>query len=98
MSSVQENARSGAITARPLSDALGAEVCDVDLAKVTDEDVAAIRDIWHDNLVILFRGQDLSEAAQVAFGPMSCGRGTAQRMQLGEPRNSSDCQHVTQNR
>ena len=56
------------ITAVPLSDALGVEIRGVDLADFTDDQADRIRDLWHENLVILFRDQSLSEAEQVAFG------------------------------
>ena len=52
----------------PLAPALGAEVRDVDLSvTLLDETVAAIRAAWLDHLVLVFRGQKLSDAALVAF-------------------------------
>jgi taurine dioxygenase len=52
----------------PLAPALGAEVRDVDLSvALSDETVAAIRAVWLDNLVLVFRGQQLSDAALVDF-------------------------------
>ncbi len=61
---------------RPLSPALGAEILDVDLsAPITDALFESIRDCWHDNIVVLFRDQHLSEADQVRFaerfGPLA---------------------------
>jgi taurine dioxygenase len=59
---------------RPLSDALGAEVRGLDLSQKLDGDtVAALRQAWLDHLILLFRGQELTEeqlvAATAHFGP-----------------------------
>ena len=64
------------LATRPLSPALGAEIMGVDLSEaLDDEQFARIQDVWHENLVILFRDQHLSEAAEVAFaerfGPLA---------------------------
>jgi len=53
---------------RPLSPALGVEIIGVDLSEeIDDYTFAQIRDAWHRNLVILLRGQELSEEDQVRF-------------------------------
>src|ERR1700756_5103502 len=53
---------------RPLSPALGVEIIGVDLSEeIDDYAFAQIRDAWHRNLVILLRGQELSEEEQVRF-------------------------------
>src|SRR5215468_8404128 len=53
---------------RPLSAALGAEIIGVDLSEeIGDYTFAQILDAWHRNLVILLRGQELSEEDQVRF-------------------------------
>ena len=53
----------------PLSPALGIEVRDVDLSRPLDGPTfARIERAWHDGLILLFRGQDLDEAQQAAFG------------------------------
>ena len=53
---------------RPLSPALGAEILNVDLSEpFSDALFDSIRDCWHDNIVVLFRDQHLSEADQVRF-------------------------------
>ncbi|HZD61287.1 MAG TPA: TauD/TfdA family dioxygenase [Xanthobacteraceae bacterium] len=53
---------------RPLSPALGAEILGIDLRDDIDARVfAQIRDAWHQNLVIVLRGQNLSEEDQVRF-------------------------------
>jgi taurine dioxygenase len=50
----------------PLSDQLGAEIRGVDLSQATGSDIVAqIRDAWHDNLILLFRDQKLSDAQLV---------------------------------
>ena len=53
---------------RPVSDAVGAEILDVDLAAVDDALFEKIHDAWMDNCVLLFRGQEnMSDDALVAF-------------------------------
>lgn len=53
---------------RPLSPALGAEILNVDLSQpMSDVLFESIRGCWHDNIVVLFRDQHLSEADQVRF-------------------------------
>jgi taurine dioxygenase len=54
---------------RPLAPAIGAEIIGVDLSRpMSDELFAKVLDTWHQNLVILFRDQDLTEDDQVRFG------------------------------
>lgn len=53
---------------RPLAAALGAEVTGVDLDNATEEDVAEIRKILLDHLVLFFPDQSLSLDGHVAFG------------------------------
>ncbi|MGE0630485.1 MAG: TauD/TfdA dioxygenase family protein [Hyphomicrobiaceae bacterium] len=65
-----------AITATPLSRYVGAEVKGVDLTQPLDKPTrAAIYDLWLKHLVLLFRGQELSQeqllAATEGFGPMA---------------------------
>jgi taurine dioxygenase len=59
----------------PVTAVIGAEVRDVDLRDVTDEDVAGIRKALLDHLVLFFRDQDLDDDAHLAFalrfGPLS---------------------------
>jgi len=60
----------------PLSSALGAEIRGVNASRpVANEDFRRIENAWHEHLVILLRGQDLDEDAQVRFaerfGPLS---------------------------
>jgi len=61
---------------RPLSPALGAEIIGVDLSRpMSDEMFEQILQCWHDNIVVLFRDQHLSEDDQVRFaerfGPLA---------------------------
>ena len=52
-----------------LGAALGAEIRGVDLARpMSDDTFRFVEQAWHDNLVIVFRGQTLDTAAQVAYG------------------------------
>lgn len=56
------------INVKPLSTALGAEISGVDLREeLSPETVAAIKDVWHEHLIILFRNQVLTEDDQVRF-------------------------------
>jgi taurine dioxygenase len=56
------------IALRPLSPALGAEIGGVDLRQhLPAETMAEIIDAWHRHLVILFRGQSLTEEDQIRF-------------------------------
>ncbi|MGH6984802.1 MAG: TauD/TfdA dioxygenase family protein [Stellaceae bacterium] len=60
--------RAGPLQTRPLSPALGIEMVDIDLSQpIDDATFAKILRCWHDNIVILFRDQNLSEADQVRF-------------------------------
>ncbi len=53
---------------KSLSPALGAEIVGVDLREdLSEQTVAGILEAWHDNLVLLFRDQSLSEEDQVRF-------------------------------
>ena len=46
---------------------LGAEILDVDLRTVDDAAFGGVHQAWLDNLVLLFRGQRLSDAELIAF-------------------------------
>jgi len=66
----------GGLKTRSLSTALGAEIIGVDLSEpIGDELFEQIRQCWHDNIVVLFRDQNLTEADQVrfaeGFGPLA---------------------------
>jgi taurine dioxygenase len=56
------------LATRPLSPALGLEVLGVDLRNPIGTELAAqLEDVWHRGLVILLRGQDLTEEDEVRF-------------------------------
>ena len=50
-----------------INGALGIEICDIDLNKTNNETKSDILELYNDNLVLLFRDQDLNPDAQVAF-------------------------------
>ena len=55
-----------ALNIRKLSPAIGAEIVDIDLNEdQSAETVAAINQAWFDNIVLLFRGQNLAPERQV---------------------------------
>jgi len=59
---------SDTIAVTPLSPAVGAEIAGVDLSRpLPAETLAAIKDAFHKHLVILFRGQKLSDDDQTRF-------------------------------
>jgi taurine dioxygenase len=51
----------------PTGKALGAEIQRVDLKRLSDADFAAIHSAWLDRLVLLFRGQQLTDEDFIAF-------------------------------
>jgi taurine dioxygenase len=58
---------SGPIVVRPTGAALGAEVDGIDLRRIDADAVAAIHRAWLDHQVLLFRGQQLTDAALTLF-------------------------------
>jgi len=60
--------RFGEIEIRPIDAALGAEVLCGDVRRVSDAQFAAIRQAWLDHLVLVFRGQSLSDGDLIALG------------------------------
>ena len=52
---------------RPLSGNIGAEILDLDVRDLSDEDVAAVRQVWLERKVVFFPGQHLDPAEHVAF-------------------------------
>jgi taurine dioxygenase len=53
---------------RPLSPTIGAEIRGVDCASdLSDEEVAAIRAVWLERLVVFFPDQELDDESQIAF-------------------------------
>lgn len=55
------------IAVGPTGGALGAEIRNVDLRTIDDGDFAVIWGAWHDHLVLIFRGQNLSDEDLIAF-------------------------------
>jgi taurine dioxygenase len=55
------------IAVGPTGGALGAEIRNVDLRTIDDADFAVIWGAWHDHLVLIFRGQNLSDEDLIAF-------------------------------
>jgi taurine dioxygenase len=60
--------RPGTLVLDKLGPSFGAEVIGVDLSRVGDDEVPAIREALVEHKVLFFRGQDLDDAAQVDFG------------------------------
>ncbi len=57
------------ISVRPLTSTIGAEIGGVDLSKgVTDEQLAELRVALHENMVLVFRDQHMTEQQHRAFG------------------------------
>src|ERR1700747_3536562 len=55
------------MTISPTGRALGAEIQRVDLNNLSDADFGAVHRAWLDHLVILFRGQQLTDEAFITF-------------------------------
>lgn len=55
------------MTIAPLSPALGAEISGVNVADLDDAAFNQLRDVFHDNLVVVVKDQSLSPAQQTAF-------------------------------
>jgi taurine dioxygenase len=51
---------------RPLAGAIGAEILGVDLARASDAEIAELRRIWLEHLVLVFRDQELGPAEFLA--------------------------------
>jgi alpha-ketoglutarate-dependent taurine dioxygenase len=68
------------IEVTPLSAACGAEIKGVDLTRpVSESAVRAIKQAWARHLVLLFRGQTLSQDDQLRLRPISARWATASR-------------------
>jgi taurine dioxygenase len=55
------------VKVRRIAGALGAEISGIQLAEASDRDIAEIRGIWLENLVVFFREQSLSSEQYMAF-------------------------------
>ena len=81
-------------TVSPLSDALGAEIGDLDLSGPLEASVVeALRAAFHEHLILLFRGQDLSWEQQIAFagrfGPLG-----VRKRKIGDRPEREDADHM----
>src|SRR5579863_8903913 len=81
------------IQVTPLSPACGAEISGVDLSKpLSEHEVRAIKDAWGKHLVLVFRGQKVSQDDQLRFasyfGDLAAVRRRRRRC-AGVPRASS---------
>src|SRR5918995_256072 len=56
-----------AVTVRPVTEAVGAEISGVDLRCLSDQDFAAIEQAWTRHSMILLRGQQLGDDDLLAF-------------------------------
>jgi taurine dioxygenase len=60
--------RTSAITVHKMHPYIGAEVRGVDLSRPLDDDaLRQIKDAWHDNAMLVFRDQNLTEDDQRRF-------------------------------
>lgn len=72
------------ITVQPLSDACGAEIKGVDLRQpIDDETKRQIEHTFHEHVVVVFRGQDITEEEQMAFANTFGGLGERRRSPNG---------------
>lgn len=55
------------VSVAPTGGALGAEIRNTDLRAIDEGDFAVIRGAWHDHLLLVFRGQELSDDDLIAF-------------------------------
>jgi taurine dioxygenase len=62
MATVMDN-----MTVKPLSEALGAEISGINAAELDDATFEKLRDVFHENLVVVVKGQDLTPAQQTEF-------------------------------
>ena len=51
----------------PINGPLGAEICGINLANISDSEFEAIHLAWLDNCVILLRGQELTDQDLINF-------------------------------
>lgn len=72
------------ITVSPMSAACGAEISGVDLREpLDDQTVTEIEQAFHDHVVVVFRGQDITEDEQMAFANAFGGLGERRRSPNG---------------
>jgi taurine dioxygenase len=72
------------IKVNPLSSACGAEIIGVDLREPISEAIAkGIEDAFHEHVIVVFRGQDITEEEQMAFANTFGGLGERRRSPNG---------------
>ena len=72
------------ITVTPMSNACGAEISGIDLREpIKAATVKAIEDAFHEHVVVVFRGQDITEDEQMAFANAFGGLGDRKRSPNG---------------
>ena len=52
----------------PITGFIGAEITNINLAKVTSEEVQAIKEEWLKHKVLVFRDQNITREEHIAFG------------------------------
>ena len=80
------------ITVTPMSAACGAEISGIDLREPIDAAaVKEIEDAFHEHVVVVFRGQDITEDEQMAFANAFGGLGDRKRSPNGSTPGFSSC-------
>ena len=67
MTPIAERPIAGPMTVRPLSEALGAEILNVDTSTLDDATFEKLRDVLHRSIVLVVRDQILTPRQQIAF-------------------------------
>jgi taurine dioxygenase len=68
MGALAATGHNAGLTLEPLSHALGAEVCGIDITETLDAAaVDAVREAWNENHILLLRGRKLTPEALIAF-------------------------------
>ena len=55
------------LTIKPVTEAVGAEISGIDLAKLTDQEFAQVEQAWNRHSALLFRDQKLTDDDLLAF-------------------------------
>lgn len=76
---------------RPLADGFGVEVESVDVRALDDESLSSLRQLWQDQLVLVFRGQELTAEEQ---GSLAARFGTVGDLANVTPGMSYEDRHV----
>ena len=86
------------ITVTPLSPACGAEIGGVDLTReLSPATVQAIRQAWAEHLVLVFRGQDITQEQQLRFasyfGELGNRKKAPEPLRVGSPHDCGAAEH-----